>query len=405
MQFTLCTCLLWLSTSGLWTIQAQDPSATVSTNGPHRDLAPTNVDFAFNLYQRLVASTPDKNVFISPVSISMTLAMLSLGASGHTQTQLLQGLGFNLTQTSKTEIHQGFQHLHRLLGESDTGLDMTMGNALFFDQSRLELLEKFSADIKHYYESEALATDFKDWDGASRKINKYVENKTKGKIKNILSDLGSPASLILVDYVFFKGIWSYAFDPENIRDMDFHVSDTVTVRVPMMFQTSTINYLHDTELPCRLVQLDYVGNGTVFLVLPEPGHIDTVIAGLSRDTVERWAKSMTYHLVNVYIPKMSISGTYDMGGVLAEMGIPDLFTNQTNFSGITQVAPLERSKVIHKAVLHLKEKGLKLPVPKKVTKNLATKSPTFILNHPFLILVFDDFTWSSLLLGKIMNPI
>lgn len=82
----------------------------------------------------------------------MALAMLSLGASGHTRTQLLQGLGFNLTEMPEAEIHQGFQYLHHLLGESDTSLEMTMGNALFLDHS-LELLESFSADIRRYYES------------------------------------------------------------------------------------------------------------------------------------------------------------------------------------------------------------------------------------------------------------
>lgn len=199
------TCLLWLLTSGLWTTQAEDPPDDgICTRSPHRGLAPANVDFAFSLFRQLVASAPDKNMFISPVSISMALAMLSLGASGHTRTQLLQGLGFNLTDTPEAEIHQGFQHLHRLLGELGTSLDMTLGNALFLDHS-LELLESFSANIKLYYESKSLATDFQDWDGASRQINKYIENKTQGKIVHLFSGVESPATLILVNYIFFKG--------------------------------------------------------------------------------------------------------------------------------------------------------------------------------------------------------
>ena len=97
---TLYTCLLWLSTSGLWTVQAKGSDTDMSTRNPHRDLAPNNVDFAFTLYKHLVASAPGKNVFISPVSISTALAMLSLGARGYTREQLLQGLGFNLTDSS-----------------------------------------------------------------------------------------------------------------------------------------------------------------------------------------------------------------------------------------------------------------------------------------------------------------
>lgn len=204
MLLSLCTCFLWLSTSDLRTVQAKDPDTDVSTRSPHRDLAPNNVDFAFTMYRHLAASAPGENVFISPMSISMALAMLSLGARGYTRAQLLQGLGFNLTKTSEAEIHRGFQHLHRFHKESDATLEMAMGNALFLDRS-LELLESFSADSKHYYGLEILATDFEDWAGASRQINEYIENKTHGNIVNLLSKLDSSATLILVNYIFFKG--------------------------------------------------------------------------------------------------------------------------------------------------------------------------------------------------------
>lgn len=204
MLLALYTCLFWLSTSGLWTIQAKDSDAVVSKRNPHRDLAPSNTDFAFTLYKHLVASAPGRNVFISPVSISTALAMLSLGASGYTRKQLLHSLGFNLTETSEAEIHQGFRHVHHLLRESDTALDMAMGNALFLDCS-LELLDSFSEDTKHYYGLDALATDFQDWTGARRQINEYVKNKTRGKIVDLFSELDSSAMLILVNYIFFKG--------------------------------------------------------------------------------------------------------------------------------------------------------------------------------------------------------
>ena len=79
-----------------------------------------------------------------------------------------------------------------------------MGNALFLDHS-LELLESFSADTKHYYELEALTTDFQDWAGASRQINEYIKNKTQGKIVDLFSESDSSAMFILFNYIFFKG--------------------------------------------------------------------------------------------------------------------------------------------------------------------------------------------------------
>ncbi|XP_039110495.1 corticosteroid-binding globulin-like [Hyaena hyaena] len=403
MLLPLCTYFLWLSTSDLWTVQAKDPDTDVSTRSPQRDLAPNNVDFAFTLYRHLVAPAPDKNVFISPVSISMALAMLSLGARGLTRVQLLQGLGFNLTKTSEAEIHQGFQHLRHLRGESDATLEMAMGNALFLDRS-LDLLESFSAVAKHYYDLEALATDFEDWAGARRQINEHIKNKTYGKIVNLLPTLDSPASLILVNYIFFKGTWAHPFDPESTREENFYVNKSTVVKVPMMSQLGTVKYLKDSELPCQLVQLDYLGNGTVFFILPDEGEMDTVIAALSRDTIQRWSESLTISYMDLHIPKLSISGVYDLRAILADMGIADLVNNRADFSGITQEAQLKVSKVVHKAVLHLDEKGPKAAAPSRVMLKAASEPLAVHFNQPFIVMIFDHFTWSSLFLGRVMNP-
>ncbi|EPY81617.1 corticosteroid-binding globulin [Camelus ferus] len=420
MLLALYTCLFWLSTSGLWTIQAKDSDAVVSKRNPHRDLAPSNTDFAFTLYKHLVASAPGRNVFISPVSISTALAMLSLGASGYTRKQLLHSLGFNLTETSEAEIHQGFRHVHHLLRESDTALDMAMGNALFLDCS-LELLDSFSEDTKHYYGLDALATDFQDWTGARRQINEYVKNKTRGKIVDLFSELDSSAMLILVNYIFFKGTlhpshsdkapsstvnnstWAQPFNPESTREENFYVNETTRVTVPMMFQSSAIRYLNDSELPCQLVQLEYTGNETAFFILPDKGKMDTVIAGLSRNTIQRWADSLTSSQVDLYIPKVSISGAYDLGGIMRDMGIADLLNNKTHFSGITQEAPPKVLKVLHKAILQLDEKGLEAVAYTKVGLQGAPDPLTIHFNRPFILIIFDHFTWSSLFLGKVVN--
>ncbi|XP_054548677.1 corticosteroid-binding globulin [Talpa occidentalis] len=397
------TCLLWLSTTGLWTVHAKDASADVSPRGPHRNLAPNNVDFAFSLYKYLVASTPGKNVFISPVSISMVLAMLSLGARGDTRAQILQGLGFNLSEISEAEIHQSFRHLHRLLGESDTSLEMTMGSALFLDHS-LELPELFLADTRRYYELEALKTDFQDWARTDRQIKEHIKNKTQGKISDLFMELDGPASLILVNYIFFTGTWAQPFDPESTREGDFHVNADRVVTVPMMFQSSAIKYLDDPELPCQLVQLDYTGNGTAFLILPDEGEIDTVITALSRDTIQRWSTSLNSSWVDLYVPKVSLSGAHDLRGIMADMGIADLLNNQTDFSGITQEARLEVSKVVHEAGLQLEEKGVKAAGAPRVRQDEGAEPRTLRFDRPFVVMVFDNFTWSSLFLGKVVNP-
>lgn len=88
-------------------------------------------------------------------------------------------------------------------------------------------------------------------------------------------------------------MWELPLNPENTRDEDFHVSETSTVRVPMMFQSGNMDYLHDSKVPCQVLKMRYLGNGTTFFILPDQGQMDTVIAALNRDTIERWDTLLT----------------------------------------------------------------------------------------------------------------
>ncbi|XP_055448738.1 corticosteroid-binding globulin-like [Psammomys obesus] len=402
MPVVLYTCLLWLSISGLSTAKNHNSFTDESSRSPHRGLAPINTDFAFNLYNRLVNLNPNKNILVSPVSISMALAMLSLGPGDQTGTRLLQGLGFNFTEASEAEIHQDFQHLSRLLSQSDMSSSMSLGNIMFFDQN-LKLEDSFLAAIKHYYGSEAFAIDFKNWTQASQQINTYVERKTQGKIMQVFSDPSDLAPFMLLNYIFFKGMWEFPFSPENTREEDFYVNETTTVKVPMMVQSGLMSYLHDSVIPCQLVLMDFVGNGTIFFILPDQDQMETVTAALSRDTIKRWDMLLTKRQVNLHIPKFSMSDTHDLKEVLAEVGIVDLFTGQSNFSGHTQ-HDSKASKVIHKAMLHLDENGVEPVATKRASRFGRSEELNINFNRPFIMLIYDDFTWSSMLMGQIMKP-
>ncbi|XP_072480483.1 corticosteroid-binding globulin isoform X2 [Notamacropus eugenii] len=386
----------------------QDPypqEPTVEEENPsHRRLAPVNADFAFRLYKNLISKAPDRNVFISPVSISMSLAMLSLGARSATHTQLLQSLGFHLTETSDLEIHQGFQYLIHLFNNSDTGLEMNMGNVLFLD-SQIEPIKTFPTKIKHYYNAEVFSTDFQNSTRATKQVNDFVKNKTLGKIDHLFKELDSDTMLLLISYIFFKGRWAKPFDPSLTKMQKFYTSENVSVDVLMMFQARANNHLFDKELSCTVVQLEYSGNATAFFILPDEGKMDQVVASLSRDTLNRWSQLRQDRYVELYIPKFYISGSYDLEDVLREMGMMDIFTNQADLSDITKETSVKLSEVLHKAVLSIDEEGTEEAAGTGSNVVFDSYHPVIKFDRPFLFIVFDHFTWSSLFLGKIMNPI
>ncbi|KFQ07211.1 Alpha-1-antiproteinase 2, partial [Leptosomus discolor] len=166
-------------------------------------LAPSNADFAFSFYRLVASEATDKNIFFSPVSISASFAMLALGAKSATLTQILEGLAFNLKKIQEQEIHEGFCQLLQVLNHTDSELQLSLGNALFIEET-LKPLQQFLGDVKRFYESEVFSTDFNNSSGAENQINSYIEEKTHGKIVKLVENLDPLTAIVLVNYVFFK---------------------------------------------------------------------------------------------------------------------------------------------------------------------------------------------------------
>ena len=174
------------------------------TSVDDHSLASSNTDFAFSLYKQLALENLNKNIIFSPLSVSIALGFLSLGARGSTLTEILEGLKFNLTETPETEIHRGFQHILQTLHRPSNELQLSVGNAMFV-QEQLTLLDKFREDTRVLYSSEAFPTEFNDSNAAMKLINDYVKNKTQGKIEDLFKNLDSLTKIILVNYIYFKG--------------------------------------------------------------------------------------------------------------------------------------------------------------------------------------------------------
>ncbi|XP_010618014.1 thyroxine-binding globulin isoform X2 [Fukomys damarensis] len=294
-----------------------------------------NADFAFNLYRKFTVETQDQNIFFSPVSISAALAMLSFGAGSSTQTQILEVLGFNLTDTSMAEIQQGFQHLICSLNFPKKGLELQIRNALFIGK-KLKPLPKFLDSVKTLYETDVFSTDFSNVSAAQQAINSQVEKRTKGKIVDLIQDLKLNAIMVLVNYIHFKAQWANPFHPSKTEDSsNFLVDKTIIVKVPMMHQVEQYHYLVDMELNCTVLQMDYNKNSLALFVLPNKGQMEWVEASMSSKTLKKWNRLLQKGWVNIFVPKFSISATHDLRIMLLKMGIEDAFADNADFSGLT----------------------------------------------------------------------
>ncbi|XP_057589048.1 serpin A3-6-like isoform X2 [Hippopotamus amphibius kiboko] len=368
-------------------------------------LASSNTDFAFSLYKQLALETPNKNVFFSPLSISMALAFLSLGARESTLTEILEGLKFNLTETPETKIHQGFQHFLRMLSQPNNKLQLSMGNAMFV-QEDLKLLEKFIEDARTLYASEAFSVNFLDSDTAKKFINDYVKNKTQGKIVELLKKLSRSTVMVLVNYIYFKAQWKTLFDPQHTKQAEFHVSENETVEVPMMTMGLKTPYFRDEQLGCTVVELPYSSNDSALFILPDEGRMQDLEAKLRPETLRRWRDSLQPSQIHeLYLPKFSISSYYELKDILSQLGIRKIFIPGANLSGITGTDSLVVSKVVHSAVLDVDEEGTEAAA---ATAIIVERKPIGRIivrfNRPFLISVILKKSQSIIFLGKVTNP-
>lgn len=165
-------------------------------------LMPHNADFAFALYKKLNALPDSKNVFFSPVAISMALSMLALGAKDETLTQLYSTLSYS--SLTPAEVNEGYEHMLHMLGHGQEHMQLDTGAALAIGVG-FKVLDKFLTDAKHYYESEAFSVDFSKPDVAVPEINKFIAKKTNNKITDMVTSLDPDTVMMLISYIHFRG--------------------------------------------------------------------------------------------------------------------------------------------------------------------------------------------------------
>ncbi|XP_051695083.1 plasma serine protease inhibitor [Oryctolagus cuniculus] len=407
MQLFFLVCLLLLSPQGASPRRHHPREMRKKVKEPlvEATAAPSRRDFAFDLYRALASTTPGQNVFFSPLSISLSLAMLALGARSNTKTQILEGLGLDLQARSEDEVHHGFQQLLHELTQPREDLQLSLGNTLFIDR-KLDIQDAFLSAIRTLYLADAFSTDFEDFVGAKKQINDYVAKQTKGKVVELLKHLDGTQVMVMVNYIFFKAKWEMSFSPEDTREHDFHVRPEASVRVPMMNREDQYLYFLDRNLSCMVLGLRYQGNATALFILPEEGKMRQVEEGLSEKTLRKWLKMFTKRQLDLYLPKFSIKGSYQLDKILPRLGISDVFTSHANLSAITSHSNIQVSEMVHKAVVEVDESGTKAAAATAsifLFRSVRIGVPTLMFNRPFLLLIVDGHS-NILFAGKVVQP-
>lgn len=366
--------------------------------------------FALDLYQQL--RTEDGNLFFSPSSISMALAMTYAGAAGQTEAEMAKTLHL---QMPKDQLHDGMRALQAywVTPDEEVGIRLNLANRLW-GQKSYEFLTRFLQITRDNYGAELARLDFAQTEDARQTINTWVEDQTENKITDLIPSgvLSHDTTLVLTNAVYFHGIWTNPFNKEGTKDEDFHLTATDKIKVPMMHRSGAFRYGTGDDL--QILELPY-GDGSLSMVILLPKEIDGLAdleANLTFQYLQRWSDSVKpENEVKVYLPKFKTTSQFEMSRTLKAMGMKSAFTGAADFSGMTGDRDLFISAVIHKALVDVNEEGTEAAAATGVIMARSAapikkkKPPVFRADHPFVFMVRDNRNGAIMFLGRVTNPL
>ncbi|XP_055513884.1 leukocyte elastase inhibitor-like [Leucoraja erinacea] len=373
-------------------------------------LVTANIQFALDLFKHLDEQNSDGNIFVSPFSISMALALVYLGAKEKTATQMAQMLGFDEVK----DVHSEFHKLQTELINPKAKYSLKLANRLYGEKT-YEFLPDFLAASLEYYQAGLGAVNFlKAAETARQEINSWTEEQTAGQIQNLLEKdtVGSDTSLVLVNAIYFKAKWEHTFKKENSFTGQFKLKKSITKDLEIMQRTGFLLYFHNREFAFKIIELPYVQDElSMVILLPDDDNgLETLQKSFTLNRLRNWTnpKNMSMTSVRVTLPKFKLEEKYDLSSILPNLGMVDAFDRKkANFSGMSEGKDLSVSKVIHQSFVAVDEEGTEAAAATAaviVLQCLIISREEFKADHPFLFFIRHAKTQSILFYGRLTSP-
>lgn len=392
----------WLAVSLIpfFAAQAQEVSPVVTGN----------TQFAVDLYQEL-AQGNQENVFFSPYSLSVALAMTARGASGQTLREIQEAAHLELPVS---EIPSAFAELNQaLIPEPVEGcepLTLELANG-YFTQKGFSFAPEYLSDLKNYFQAEAGELDFAaDPEAARQAINAWASQKTHDKIQEPVPQGGvdTMTKLALLNAIYFKGNWQKPFDKAQSGPGYFTTLSGKNLRGPMMHDSNrSLAYYRGPDYQAAL--LPYCGEAAMLVLLPDDGKFADLESRLSPDLLEEAWGSLEEVPANLSMPRFTFTPeSIALQETLQELGIVQAFGDNADFSVMRPENDLKLQNVFHQAMVAVDEAGTEAAAVSAVavgTRSLPAKPEVNLeLDRSFIFAIVHPETQSLLFLGRLTDP-
>ena len=383
----------------------------VNLTGPiNLDVVAANTNFGFNLFDEIRKTEQDENIFISPFSISVALAMTLNGAAGETEQAMINTL--QLQDIDTDAINLNYARLHQVLLFSDPKVRLAIANSLWTRQG-FTFNPDFLQRNTQFFGAETASLDFADEENSLKTINQWVDTNTNGKIPKILEQISADEVLFLINAIYFKGTWQTEFDPAHTNDGPFHLTTGDEKQVPMMTRTGDYPYYEAEEF--QAISLPY-GDGrmSMYVFLPaRESNLNSFLESLDAAHWKNWVSQVHTLEVHVQIPKFKLEYGIGLNDVLQTLGMGVAFHQENaDFSrmlpeGTTSESNLFISKVEHKTFIEVNEEGTEAAAATTVgvaATSIPPPPPEFIADRPFFFAICDNETGTVLFMGTVVEP-
>lgn len=362
--------------------------------------------FGLEIFQEIREESDEENIMISPLSISVALAMAYNGADGETKTEMENAMKLNGLTTE--EINASYQMLISALQSLDEDVVFEIANAIFYAQG-FSVKPDFINTNKNIYDAEVESLDFSS-PSAVKTINDWVAERTHDKILSIIEQLNPLDRMVLVNAIYFNGIWTTQFDEEGTHVNNFYKTDGSMLKVPMMNKEDQLEYTSNTLF--KAIKMPY-GNGqyNMLVFLPaENKNSQHVIDELTVSNWKNWMESFELEdIVDVTMPRFKFAFEIGLNDVLKKMGMQKAFQpNIADFSKITD-EDLYISSVKHKSFIDVNETGTEAAAVTSITfstTSIGNEPPkiSFLVDKPFVFAITEKDTDAILFIGEVNNP-
>lgn len=371
------------------------------------EMVSSDQSFAFNFLANVYAEESvdeDNSFMISPLSLSMALAMTMNGAEGETKSAMLETL--NLKGFTSDEINSYYHKLREALLATDPSTKLSIANSIWTNQN-INIKNEFISTNKLYFNSSVQSVNFGDIRTAEL-INDWASTNTNGLIKKVIETTKPDDLMYLLNAIYFKGIWTSEFKKSNTHQKTFTLEDGATVNVDMMSQTDMFKYNDDEYL--QLLELPYGNSAFSMLVLlpKEDEKIIDIVDALSNSGYwEELKTGLREHEVELYLPKFKTEYSKKLNKVLSDMGMGLAFSDEANFSGMSdRSAKIDFVK--QDTYISVDEVGTEAAAVTTVGIVMTSmpaqpQKVVFNANKPFVYVIQENTTGSILFMGIVKN--